>query len=66
MSIEVIFQQIKDPAGWPEPPPRAPRPPADAADLKPAELVALSPEALERWILAAREAHADLLKLKAD
>jgi hypothetical protein len=54
MSVEIIFQQLHDPTSWP-PPPERPLRPASAADLRPAELVPLPPEALERWLLAARE-----------
>jgi hypothetical protein len=48
MSVETIFQQLRDRGSWPQPPER-PLVPASAADLKPAELVPVPVEALRPW-----------------
>jgi hypothetical protein len=54
MSVERIFRELADPSTWPEPPPRPVRP-ATAADLRPAVLIPVSPEQLERWAPTAHE-----------
>jgi hypothetical protein len=56
MSVGTIFAQLRDRGSWP-PPPERPLVPATLADLRPAEVIPVSPAELERWALAAREAN---------
>jgi hypothetical protein len=54
VSVESIFEQIRDRTSWPEPPER-PLVPGDPARLRPAVLIPMPIEALQAWLPAAPE-----------